>query len=221
MDNEKANSIYNEDYFECGSILGISGYINYSWMPELTIRMAHHLIQNLNIKRDETVLDYGCAKGFLVKALRLLDIQASGVDVSQYAISEAPHQVSQFCHHITGVDDESCYETNYDWLISKDVFEHIDEQDLNILLTKAQDSIRKMFVAIPLGKESAEGFVIPNYDQDITHITIKPLQWWKDLFTSNGWKISYVDYVFPGIKENWTAISPKGNAFFILENQNS
>jgi cyclopropane fatty-acyl-phospholipid synthase-like methyltransferase len=52
--------------------------MNYSWMPELTIRMAHHLIQQLPIRSAETVLDYGCAKGFLVRALRILDIDAHG-----------------------------------------------------------------------------------------------------------------------------------------------
>ena len=31
---------YNQDYFERGIELGISGYNNYRWMPEFTIPMA-------------------------------------------------------------------------------------------------------------------------------------------------------------------------------------
>ena len=79
--------MYNRDYYESGIENGISGYRNYRWMPELTIRMAHCLIQDLSIDKSHSVLDYGCAKGFLVKALRLLDIDAFGLDVSEYAIS--------------------------------------------------------------------------------------------------------------------------------------
>jgi len=63
---------FNEDYYERGVELGISGYSNYRWMPELTIPMCHEMINILNIKDDETILDFGCAKGYVVKGFRLL-----------------------------------------------------------------------------------------------------------------------------------------------------
>ena len=40
----------------------------------------------LPIAEGERILDFGCAKGFLVKAMRILDVAAQGVDVSKYAI---------------------------------------------------------------------------------------------------------------------------------------
>ena len=39
------------------------------------------------------VLDVGCAKGFMVKALREQGIEAWGVDVSEYALSTAPEDI--------------------------------------------------------------------------------------------------------------------------------
>lgn len=39
------------------------------------------------------VLDVGCAKGILVTALRDIEIEALGVDISEYAISNAPENI--------------------------------------------------------------------------------------------------------------------------------
>lgn len=50
-----------------------------------------------------SVLDIGCAKGFLVLALRNIGIESYGVDVSEYALSQAPNQVSSY---LTKIDLE-------------------------------------------------------------------------------------------------------------------
>src|SRR5689334_22980048 len=42
----------------------------------------------------KTVLDAGCAMGFLVEALRQRGVEASGIDVSEYAISKVDESVA-------------------------------------------------------------------------------------------------------------------------------
>ena len=51
--------------------------------------------------RPRIVLDIGCAKGFLVLAFRNLGIESYGVDVSSYALSQAPRVVRR---HLSEVD---------------------------------------------------------------------------------------------------------------------
>ena len=75
-------NLFDEKYYEDGINNHISGYENYHWMPERTIREATSLINNLNF---DTVLDFGCAKGFMVYAMSLLGKQSYGVDISDYA----------------------------------------------------------------------------------------------------------------------------------------
>lgn len=70
--------MYDREYFEYGVETGKSNYQNYRWIPELTIPMAMTIIDLLGIKPNESVLDYGCAKGYLVKALRMLHRNAWG-----------------------------------------------------------------------------------------------------------------------------------------------
>lgn len=210
-------SVYDEDYFERGSIVGKSGYMNYSWMPEATLRMAHFIIKQLPIEQHQTVLDYGCAKGFLVKAMRILGVNAFGVDLSEYAIDQAPSEVRKYCSLVKHSDDPAAFKRDYDWMLSKDVFEHIAEPDLRKLLTRSRNHVGRMFAVIPLGvSDKTANFVVPEYDRDITHITARTAKWWTNLFEETGWSVDSFSHTFVGVKENWTQAWPKGNAFFVL-----
>jgi SAM-dependent methyltransferase len=209
--------LYGEDYFERGLALGISGYMNYSWMPELTVRMAHYILRELEIAPHARVLDYGCAKGYLVKALRILDINAYGVDISDYAVSEVPREIESFCHVISSPENLLDWNLRFDWVISKDVFEHIAEAELPLVLRSLHSITENLFVAVPLGCDDHSGkFVIPAYNNDVTHVTIKTKAWWTALFEEFDWQVEQVSDYFLGMKENWTKHWDGGNAFFRL-----
>jgi hypothetical protein len=211
---------YDKDYYENGIVKGISGYVNYSWMPELTFPMAFHLIKSLNLSNTEKVLDYGCAKGFLVKALRLFGIDAYGVDISSYAISQVDPNIKEYCKQINDCNDLEIFNQNYEFMIAKDVFEHLSVSDLNTLLKNCKKNIKNIFVAIPLAEDDSAGkYIVPEYDKDITHLIAKSSDWWKSFFEENGWHVRYFSNVFPGLKENWTSQYPLGNGFFILSSK--
>lgn len=211
---------YDEDYYERGPVLGISGYQNYSWMPELTIRMAHKLVMELPIRPGESVLDLGCAKGFLVKALRILDVDATGVDVSKYAIAHADGEVREYCRHINGSQDPALFTQEYDWMLAKDVFEHLVPDDLYDLLRRTRDHVKKIFVAVPLSADDDSGkYIVPQYDQDITHRIAKSMRWWTRVFEQQGWHMVRASHEFPGCKENWTRAWPNANGFFVVKRE--
>lgn len=217
----KMQNLYDFDYYEQGIQNRKSGYENYRWMPELTMRMAHHMVVDLPIKKDEKVLDFGCAKGYLVKSLRMYGIDAYGVDVSTYAIqSVIPDQweTHECCKLI--VDWEIPFDKmKFDWIIAKDAIEHLNEEDLGKFLKLAKKRGKKIFTAVPLGLKinGKEKYVIENYEGDITHVLRKPKEWWMKTFEKYGWHVALFRYEMPPIKENWTVPYPKGNGFFILK----
>ena len=96
-----AQELYDREYFENGIITGKSCYQNYRWMPETTIKMAFNIIKYLHLPEGARFLDFGCAKGYLVKALRLLDIDAYGCDVSKYTIEMADAESQDYCKLVT------------------------------------------------------------------------------------------------------------------------
>jgi SAM-dependent methyltransferase len=76
--------------------------------------------------RPRRVLDVGCAKGFLVEALRDRGVEAFGIDVSRYAIGEVRDDVKPFCRVASVLDP---LEGPYDLITCIEVLEHLDEAD--------------------------------------------------------------------------------------------
>jgi SAM-dependent methyltransferase len=200
---------FTADYYERGEELGLSCYTNYRWLPHLTVPMASRIVQHLRVEKEETLLDFGCAKGFLVKALRTLGYNAFGVDISTYAIMSADDATAPYLSLISGIIEYAAF----DWVLAKDVLEHVPEECLVELLTKLH--ARKMFAAMPLG--DGREYVIGRMEDDVTHIIRRPLEWWVEQFRAAGFRDVWASYSMAGVKERWTKAFSVGNGFIIAE----
>jgi hypothetical protein len=195
---------FDKDYYEDGVRKKLSGYENYKWMPERSIPEAIDIKNNFNFK---TCVDYGCAKGFLVSALRLLGIEAYGEDISEYAINNCKEDVKDYISLPNN--------NKYDLLICKDVLEHITENDLPEVLNFLYKKADQFFFVIPLGDNNK--FRIREYEIDVTHVTKKDEEWWIKLFNKHNFKVSSFDYSFGSVKQKWIGQYPYGNGFFNLK----
>jgi len=202
--------IYDADYFERGIESGKSCYQNYRWIPELTIPMAMTVLEFLKLSRDEKVLDFGCAKGFLVKALRLLHRQVWGIDVSEYAISQVPQETKDFCR--LPWDERPGFPHMFDTCIAKDVFEHIHEGEIDMVHKTIP--AQALFAVIPLGDDGVFRAKANNYD--VTHVLCKSEKWWLDTFNKNGWHEYWWGFRIDGIKDSYYRSNPHGHGFFLL-----
>ena len=111
--------VYDENYFLHGRESGKSLYDNYRWLPSLTTHMAQRIAEHCGIHGGARVLDFGCARGYMVKALRELGYQGFGIDVSKWALENCDTEVKQYLY-------SSFSGETYDWIIAKDVLEHIE-----------------------------------------------------------------------------------------------
>ena len=211
MSSEKRLIKYDEEYFERGISSGKSGYQDYRWIPERTIKFAHKMIVELGLREGDKVLDYGCAKGFLTKAFRILDIDAYGCDISDYAINNLDKDVQDYCSLM--ISGEIPHDFNFRQIIAKDVFEHLNESQLEKTLQDTQGKSKNLFVIVPLG--DGERYFIPQYELDKTHVLRESRRWWETVFEKNGWKMNRFSHLVNGMKENW-AHHEKGNGFFFL-----
>ena len=195
---------FTREYYEDGVRNHISGYEDYRWMPTRSIPEALDIKNNFNFN---TCVDYGCAKGFLVHALRILGCDAYGEDISEYAIENCHPSVKDYVSHPNN--------KVYDLLICKDVLEHIDEIDLPGVIQNFKRKSSQFFFAVPLGDQNR--FRIREYEVDITHVTKKDEEWWIDMFQSQGLKLVDFSYSFGSVKDKWMKVNPYGNGFFVLE----
>ena len=202
---------YDEDYFERGIATGKSCYENYRCIPELTIPMAMTIIDVLKIGRDASVLDFGCAKGYLVKALRLLYRQAWGLDASDYALKHLDNCVKDYCFHWRL---EEYLPKEFDFCIAKDVFEHLYEDDVVDALKWMSAKTETIFAVIPLGEDGK--YRVPVNNLDVTHRTKETEEWWINLFRRCGWEIRFWTFRIEGIKDHYKDY-PNGHGFFYIE----
>jgi len=202
-------NLFDEKYYEDGIANHISGYENYHWMPERTIREATSIIEKIDFN---TVLDFGCAKGFMVYAMSLLGKDAFGVDISEYAISAAMPQIKHKLNLINSADDIN---QHYDLLMAKDVLEHVPYDILPGMLKTFREKTDKILVAVPLGEDKK--FRIRQYEMDITHIIREPEEFWLKALGDAGFKIKFFDYQMGHLKGNWTKTHQFGNAFIVGE----
>jgi len=85
---EKARE-YAYLYFDGPREYGYGGYTyDGRWRP-----VAKDIVEYFELKPGDRLLDVGCAKGFLVKDLLELGIDAYGIDISEYAIINCEPEV--------------------------------------------------------------------------------------------------------------------------------
>lgn len=196
---------YDADYFLRGADMHRSLYSNYRWIPELTLPLAHRIIEGLGIQTGDTVLDFGCARGYLVRALRLLGIRADGVDISTWAIENADAEVKEF------VRQGSAEEAGgpYDFIFAKDVLEHIEEEDLAPLLRRLREIGSQLLVVVPLGEDGS--YRVGAYHFDSTHMICETLHWWESRLEEAGWNVLEACYSWHGVKDALLEHYPEGN----------
>ena len=199
---------FDREYFEQGPMTGKSLYTNYRWLPELTLPLCHHLVTYCGMMQEDRILDFGCAKGYVVHGLRLLGYDAHGIDVSEYAISQAPREVNGYVTKIEPFEEISI---DFDWVICKDILEHLPYDSIDNQLQLLADCTKNLIVMVPLG--DGHKYYIDAYEQDVTHIIREDLKWWEERFFRNGFNVDEMTYDMGPFKTNWQ-IHPHGNGLF-------
>lgn len=157
--------LYDAEYYRTGC--GAPYERNAHWLTFFG-NIAEEIIRALNPKRT---LDAGCAWGFLVESLRDRGVEAFGVDISDYAISQARQDIRKYC----AVGSLTApIEDHYDLISCIEVLEHLPEdaaRDAVANLCRAGDAI--LFSSTP-----------DDFDEP-THVNVNDPIYWLRLFADN------------------------------------
>lgn len=126
-----------------------------------------------------TVLDAGCAMGFLVEKLRELGVEAWGVDISEYAIGEADSSIRDYCW-VGSVTDP--FPRKYDLVVSIEVLEHLQPRDAELAVSNlCAHTEDVLFSSTP-------------YDyKEASHFNVQPVEYWAAQFAKESF-IRDVDF---------------------------
>ena len=136
------------------------------WLSEFD-RLARVIVERL---QPSTVLDAGCAIGLLVESLRARGVDASGVDISEYAISQVAEDVREHCWQGSLAEP---LPARYDLIVSIEVLEHIEEDELQVALDHICGATDRILMSST-----------PYHYDDPTHVNIKqPERWTAEMYT--------------------------------------
>jgi SAM-dependent methyltransferase len=131
--------------------------------------IADRLIADIAPK---TVLDAGCAIGLLVEALRERGVDATGVDLSSYAIGQAGEGLRAYCRHGSIADE---FPARYDLIVSLEVLEHMPAREADAAIANfCRHADDVVFSSSPL-----------DYKEP-THINVHPPEYWAEAFARHG-----------------------------------
>jgi SAM-dependent methyltransferase len=119
-----------------------------------------------------SVLDAGCAFGMLVECLRDLGVDAYGVDISEYALSQARDDIKPYLRQGSLADP---FDRRYDLVISIEVLEHLNASDI-------PQAIKNIANATDTVVFSST----PDDYREATHISIRPPEQWSADFARHG-----------------------------------
>jgi 2-polyprenyl-3-methyl-5-hydroxy-6-metoxy-1,4-benzoquinol methylase len=125
--------------------------------------------------RPKTVLDVGCAKGFLVESLRDRGVEAFGIDISEYAVKEVRDDIKKYCQVASATEK---FDNKYDLITCIEVLEHLNEED-------GQKAIENIC-------QSTDDVIFSSTPDDFvekTHINVQPVSYWIDSFAKRGFYI--------------------------------
>ena len=179
-------SFYNKQYYEDG--IGYKGYTT-SILGRLAVNIAN-LYRALTIRiflNPKSVLDVGCATGLLVRYLRMLGVDAKGVDVSKYAISRADKKTRKYLKQ-ADILDLPYDDRSFDLVVTFNILEHIETDRLKEAIDECCRVSRKFCLHKIFTIENS--WVRMFHGSDLSHISVFNKNWWEKLFKDNKYNIA-------------------------------
>lgn len=167
------DNLYNQNYYE--NYDTAQGKVSYKDATDIKAALANAATQ-IAKTGVKTVLDVGCATGHLVVALRDLGIEAYGIDISEYAISQVREDIRPFCaaQSILAPLPKS-FPEKFDLVVTIEMMEHTRSDDTDVAISQLCSwSDRVIFSSTP------DDF------EDPTHLNVQQPPYWAVKFAQQG-----------------------------------
>lgn len=176
----KGSDFYDREYYDSD---GKSNYVTYSTDSspfDSHCRMIMSVVERTIGTSLRPVLDVGCAKGYLVHALRARGIVAYGLDWSTYAVGESLLGV-RHAVVVGSVLELPFRRSSFSACVSFDVLEHLDEPSARLALRELSRVGDMQIHQVNTGRLSEWRF-----DGDESHCLEMSLEGWQQLALEEG-----------------------------------
>ncbi len=175
-------------YFDGPRSLGYGGYKS---VKDYWKSIANELIDKFNFSTNDTILDIGCAKGYMVQELTKRGYPKTyGIDISEYAINSSPSSISEKLINASVV--KIPFPTNFfDFSLCIDVLQEIPKELIPASIREISRVSKNSLVVVPAIKDNSLKSKNEFLSWSITAINAKTSEQWEELFKTSGYTNYY------------------------------
>lgn len=171
------------------------GYGGFNYMPRFWQPVIPTLQQHFGLTANDSVLDVGCAKGFMLHDMAQLipGITVKGVDVSEYAIASA---IEDMKPHVQVADARKLPfdDKSFDVVIAINTIHNLDRAECALALREIERvSRRGSYVTIDAYRNDEEKERM--FAWNLTGKTIMHVEEWKAFFAETGYTGDYFWFI--------------------------
>lgn len=163
------------------------GYGGFSYDPKFWQPVVPSFINFWNIKRNDSLLDVGCAKGFMLYDFKQIipNLEVKGIDISNYAIKNALPEIKS--NLLIADAKEIPFEDNsFDHVIAINTIHNLNEDDCAKSLKEiTRVSKKNSFITVDAYRNEEEKKLM--YAWNLTAKTIMSVNEWKKFFKKNNY----------------------------------
>ena len=191
-ESRKIGRKFGFDYFDGDRNHGYGGfsYNQKFWQPVIPT-----IVENYKLDNSSNVLDVGCAKGFFLYDLKLAfpGINVSGVDISEYAVTNSLPAVKPFLQ--VGNATKLPFKDNYfDFVISINTIHNLNLQDCAIALQEIERVTKgNSFITVDAYRNDEERARMEAWN--LTALTMMSVDEWKKFFLEVGYTGDYFWFI--------------------------
>lgn len=168
-------SFYDREYYEGGDGLRTNAVFR-------TLRIGVDFLRALTIAltlRPRKVLDVGCARGHFVYFLRMLGVEAYGLEISEYARKQALPSVKQYIKQ-GDIRNIPFRKDEFDLVTAFNVLEHVYDEDIAKAVSECR-RVSQKYVFFKMFTRENE-WLHPYYGTDLSRVSILDQENWEDYF---------------------------------------
>lgn len=179
---------FGESFFDGDRLTGYGGY---GYHPKFWTETVRRFRDHYRLPDDASVLDVGCAKGFMMHDFKKLmpNMTIAGIDVSTYAVTNAMEDMRS-CITVGTAKNLPFPDNSFDLVISINTVHNLALDDCKIALQEIERVSRKhAFVTMDAWRNDQEkGRML---EWNLTALTYMHVEEWKALFRGIGYKGDY------------------------------
>jgi SAM-dependent methyltransferase len=183
---------FGKEYFDGDRLYGYGGYY---YDPRFWTETVKRFQEYYQLQEDASILDVGCAKGFMLYDFKRVMPNATlaGLDISAYAYDQAPPEIKPYI--TIGNGKTLPYpDRSFDLVVSINTVDHLPLAECKQAIREIQRVARKdAFLTVNAWRNEIEKVNLLKWN--ITALTYMHVDDWKKLFKEIGYQGDYYWFI--------------------------